>query len=207
MQFSAITVESRFGVTLSNVFITQDSPSEKLLIMLPGRGYTCDHPVLYYLRRAAVQQGYDVLSVQYGFQTSGVDLNAENVAYLQHDVHQAAGQALARGYKRVCVAGKSLGTPLAAELARSRTQEAVSLLLLTPIGGAMQGLGSIPTLAIIGTADALYNAEEVAAYQNHPTIRWKVFDDLNHSLEVPHDWEASLAVLSEVIRACADFIA
>jgi surfactin synthase thioesterase subunit len=207
MQFSSIQTESRFGVTVRHSLITQDTPPDKLLIMLPGYGYTCEHPVLYYLRRAAAQQGYDVLGVQYGFQVTHIDLQAENMAYVQDDVEQAVRPVLSRGYSRVCVAGKSMGTPLAAEVARSLTRESTSLLLLTPVGGAVQGLGNIPALAIIGTADALYSAEEVAAYKNHPTIQWKVFEGLNHSLEVQHDWGASLAVLPEIIRTCEEFIA
>jgi predicted alpha/beta-hydrolase family hydrolase len=206
MQASTVKVESRFGVTLYNSFLMQDSRSEKLLVMLPGRGYTCEHPLLYTLRRAAGQMGFDVLSVQYGFQITNTEPGPEMTAYLQSDVQQAVEPVLARGYRRVCIAGKSLGTPLSAELARSLTQEAVSLILLTPIGGAVQGLGNIPTLAIIGTADPLYSTEEVAAFQNHPSIKWKVYEGLNHSLEVKGDWASSLSSLPDIIRTCQAFL-
>lgn len=201
-----LPVESRFGVTVHNQLLAHDPPSDKLLVVLPGKNYTCNHPVLHYLRRAALTLGYDVLSVEFGFQVANADFDATTVETLQAEVDAAVQPALARGYRRVCVAGKSLGTPLAGDLARSLRVEAVSLLLLTPIGGALQGLGSIPTLAVFGSADVLYAPEIVAAFDGHPTVTCRVFDGLNHSLEVKGDWRASLAVLPDIIAACADFL-
>ncbi|HEX2906811.1 MAG TPA: alpha/beta family hydrolase [Phototrophicaceae bacterium] len=201
-----IPVESRLGVTVPNHLLAHEPPSADLLILLPGRGYTCNHPVLYYLRHAGIERGYDVLSIEYAFQVASRDLDADSLTALAEDVLVATQAVLARGYQRVCIAGKSLGTPLAGELARTITSGAVSLLLLTPIGGALQGLGDCPTLAIIGTADPLYTPELVSAYDDHPTITWQVYDGLNHSLEMPGDWRASLAVLPEIITGCETFM-
>lgn len=203
IQHSSIETESKFGTTAHHLLSTQEGGSDKLLIILPGRGYTTEHPLLYYLRSAALQLGYDVLSVQYGFQAAQIDVTIENMPYIQDDVQQAVKSVLARGYRKICIAGKSLGTPLAAELARSITDAQVSLLLLTPIGAAAQGLGAIPALAVIGTADAAYSADMI---KDDDYLTWRVFEGLNHSLELRGDWRASLAVLPEIIGACAAFL-
>jgi hypothetical protein len=203
LQYDTVQVESRFGVTAHSLFITQQSGSDKLLVMLPGQGYTNDQPVLYYLRMAALELGYDVLSVQYGFQAASIDLTPDNTPYIQDDVSEATRPVLSRGYDRVCIAGKSLGTPLAAGLAHNLTNTSLSLILLTPIGGVTLALGSIPTLAIIGTADKQYVPEHV---KNEPHLTWRVFDGLNHSLEKPGDWRASLAVLQSIIADCETFL-
>lgn len=202
-QVSSIQTHSRFGVTAHHAMFNQDGGSDKLLIILPGRGYTTEHPVLYYLRNAALALGCDVLSVQYGFQAAQIDLTPENTPFVQDDVTAATQPILARGYRHVCIAGKSLGTPLAAELARTISGARVSLILLTPIGGATQGLDGIPSLCVIGTADALYTPELV---QDEPHLTWRVFEGLNHALEFRGDWRASLAVLPEVIAACEAFL-
>lgn len=202
----SISIASHFGVQVSNPLLAHQPPANRLLVMLPGKGYTCDFPLFYFLRRAAFALGFDVLSIQYGFQVTGGDLDLENVHYLLDDARAALEPALQRGYRQVCIAGKSLGTPLAGELARTLTLDRVSLLLLTPIGGALHGLGDRPALALIGTADALYSAELVAAFDGHPTIAWKVYDGLNHSLEVPGDWRASLAALADIIATCEQFL-
>jgi hypothetical protein len=203
VQTNTIEVESRFGVTVHHSLMTHDEGSDKLLIVLPGRGYTAEHPALYYLRKAAVQLGYDVLSVEYGFQAGRIDLTSENMPNLQNDVQAAVQTVLARGYGQICVAGKSLGTPLAVGLARTINDARVSLILLTPVAGATQMTGDLPTLAIIGTVDAAYSPELV---QDEPHLTWHVYDGLNHSLEYKGDWRASLALLPEIIAACEAFL-
>lgn len=207
VQVKTITFQSAFGATTHNHLIRHEAGSDKLLIILPGRGYTTEHPALYHLRAAALQLGYDVLSIEYGFQAARTEFEATQGSYLMDDVMGAVKQVNLSSYRRKAVAGKSLGTPLAAELARSLAEVEVRLLLLTPIGGAVQGLGDIHTLVIVGTADALYSAEEVAGFEHHPTIRWSVFEGLNHGLEVPDDWHGSLSVLPEIIGVCASFLA
>src|SRR5512145_879276 len=121
-----IPVESRLGVTVPNQLLAHDPPSANLLVLLPGRGYTCNHPVLHYLRRAGIERGYDVLSIEYAFQVANRDLDADSLSSLPEDVMTAAQTVLPRGYQRVWIAGKSLGTPLAGELARTITSAQVS---------------------------------------------------------------------------------
>ncbi|MEZ4669457.1 MAG: hypothetical protein R3E39_16240 [Anaerolineae bacterium] len=206
-QVSTITFESAFGSITHNLFLQHDPLSDKLLVVLPGRAYTFDFPALYHLREAALQLGYDVLSIEYGFQAGHKDFEATQSGFLMDDVMGVLTQVNMDSYKRVAIAGKSLGSPLAAELARSMSNVEMRLLLLTPIGGAVQGLGDIHTLAVIGTADPLYSADEVAGFEHHPTIKWRVFEGLNHGLEVPSDWRGSLSVLPEIIGVCANFLA
>lgn len=206
-RMETFTHESRFGVTTTHELLAQPQASDRLLVLLPGRGYTTDYPLFYYLRKAAFRLGWDVLSVQYGFQAARADLQAQDTPALVEETSQIVLPVIRRGYARVCLAGKSLGTPLAAEIARQVQGAAVRLLMLTPIGGALHGLDGFPTLALIGAADPIYAAEEVAAFAHHPTIRWRVFDKLNHSLEVSGDWHGSLAVLPEIIGVCASFLA
>jgi hypothetical protein len=122
------------------------------------------------------------------------------------DVTQAVDQVLARGYSRLCVVGKSLGTPLAAQVAKASDIDHTSLILLTPIGGAMQSIGTMNTLVIIGTADPLYSPEVVGAFDGMDHIHWRVFDDLNHSLAVENDWQASLTVLHPIMETCERFL-
>jgi hypothetical protein len=204
VQTRIIKVESKVGVTIHNPLMFHDDPaSDRLMVMLPGQGYSCDHPVLYYLRRVAINHGFDVLSIEYGFQAAHLEFDAQASATMQDDVWQAVNAVLERGYRQVCIVGKSLGTPLAAELAKTISIGKVSLMLLTPIGDASQGLDTIRTLAVIGTGDLLYSPEMVTA---SPNVEWQVFDGLNHSLEVQGDWRASLTALDRVIAVCEAFI-
>lgn len=201
-----IPILSRFGVTTHNVLLKQDPASDKLLIMLPGRAYTCDFPLFYYLRSAAAQQGYDVLSIEYGFQVAHTTLDAPQAPDLVADITDTVRPVLARKYKHIVVAGKSLGSPLATNLVRSITDAAVSLMLLTPIGDSTTGIDNTRTLVIIGTADPVYSADQVAAFNNHPKVEWRVFEGLDHGLEVTDHWRESVGIMPEIIEACANFL-
>lgn len=207
VQFDTIIFHSPFGATTHNHMMRHDNNADKLLIILPGRGYTTEHPLLYFLRTAALQLGYDTLSIEYGFQAGRSDFEATQGSLLMDDVMGAVNQLNLGNYQRIVVAGKSLGTPLASELARTLQHKDIRLLLLTPIGGAVQGLDDVHTLVIAGDADPMYSKEEVAGFEHHPTVKWRVFERLNHSLEVPEDWHGSLSVLPEIIGVCANFLA
>lgn len=206
IQIDTIPVKSSSGATAYNQLFRHEPDSDRLLVILPGRGYLSEHPVLYYLRVAALELGYDVLSIQYGFQAAQTDLTDEEQAHLIDEVNHALQPVLARGYRRVCLAGKSLGTPLAVSLAPSLPVPEKSLILLTPIGNTAHLTGDLHTLAIIGTADPLYSPEDLAIFKDHPTVQWLVLESLNHGLEAPGDWSASLHALEQITRACVTFL-
>jgi hypothetical protein len=203
-EMMTINTESPFGVTTRNLFSYHEPTTGRLIVMLPGRGYTNEAPVMFHTRQMALENGYDVLSVQYGFQAGNTDIQPEQLPFLQQDVTLAAQPVLARGYREVCIVGKSLGTPLAVELAKTLTTDEISLILLTPIGAALQDMGSIRTLAVIGTKDPLYSPELVN--DASPNMRWRVFDGLNHGLIHDGSWRTSLIALPEIIQACETFI-
>jgi hypothetical protein len=207
LQNTTIDIPTHFGVTARNLFTYHDDPpSNKLLVMLPGRGYTCDYPLLYALRAMALQNGFDVLSVQYGFQAANIELTAEHIPHLQDEVAKVVEPVFSRGYSHICIAGKSLGTPLAAELARNVATDEVSVIMLTPVAGAVEGIKHQRTLAISGTADSLFARDLLPLLNKQGNLTWRVFDGLNHSLEVKNDWRASLAILPEIIATCENFM-
>ena len=200
MPQSFIETVTSDGVRIDHLLVTQEQP-RGLLILLPGRGYTCDYPVLYYLRKAAVALSYDVLSVRYSFQVlpqgSGDAFPSDKLAA---EVDQVVEQVLQPGYERVVIAGKSLGTPLAARYA----EQVERLILLTPIGTSVQDTGATPTLAVIGTADPVYLPEMSEA--TGANVQWLVLEGLNHSLELQGNWDVSLDALRQITQTCADFL-
>ena len=195
----SIEVTTASGVTVDHRLIAHDDPLG-LLILLPGRGYTCDFPVLHYLRKAATDLGWDVLSVWYSFQVVAIPDEQVTMQQLATEVDQAIREALKRGYAQVAIAGKSLGTPLAA----LHADQAERLILLTPVGTSVQDAGAKPTLAVIGTADPLYDADVIGA--SGANVRWMVLDGLDHGLEAAGDWSRSLEALRQITQACVEFL-
>lgn len=206
MTIQQLYVKTDAGVTVGHHLFSHDE-SDKLLVILPGRGYVREHPALHYLRKMAYGLGYDVLCAQYSFQAAPQVVSFDDLG--RNGLSIEAAQALRvlpeRIYTRMCFAGKSLGTPLAATLAQSAPAKDLSLLLLTPVGDAIQLAGELRTLAIVGTADPAYDAALIAEGESRPHVTWRVFNDLDHGLEVD-DWQTSLTVMSQIITACEDFL-
>lgn len=197
------TPAAEFGDVRHRYLYHTDPTSDRLLVLLPGRGYTNEMPLLYGLRMVGVQHGWDTLSVTYGFhaqpeQEPG-DLNAEVRDVLTHE-------GLKRDYRYVCLAGKSLGTPLAIRAAQLNLAEHTSFILLTPVVDSHAQVQGMPTLAIIGTADRAYSPELVESTRQSPNVQWKTVERADHSLEIPGDWRQSLQILTEVMADCEAFL-
>ena len=200
-KYMTIEVTTPSGVVVDQRLIAHEQPVG-LLAMLPGRGYTCDHPVLHYLGKAAAELGYDVLSVRYSFQIAPRGGGAAQMMLesLAGEVDLAISEALKRGYARLCIAGKSLGTPLAVLHAKQTER----LILLTPVGTAALDVGTTPTLAVIGTADPMYQPEQIET--TGANVDWLVLDGLDHGLEAAGDWATSLVALGQITQACVEFL-
>lgn len=187
-----------------------DAPAKGLLITLPGRSmpgvsYSWHQPYFYYLRQVAVQLGYDVLLTEYSFHSSDVDMASITQEQLLAETGKIIRSVLERGYTQLCIAGKSMGTPLAVEHAKRIDAEEKRLILFTPIEDVASKTDEIPTLAIIGTEDYYYNAETIAN-DMRSNIKWLVMDGLHHGLDIDNDWRGSYTALLEMMTACEDFL-
>lgn len=202
-----IDVSSAYGFTLRHTLYWREPAADRLLLLLPGRGYTVEGPTLYHLLYLGLENGWDVLPMPYGFQVRGNDFSFDQMPLLQHDVAASANLALSRGgYREVCVVGKSLGTPLAVELAHQVNVAEKSVILLTPVAGTMSAVGDLRTLAVIGTGDPLYSADVVRLTDSAPNIAWRIFDDLDHGLVDKNNWRVSLRALHDILEACETFL-
>ncbi len=198
-----ISVESAFGITIQNKLVVHDAPSNKLMVLLPGRGYTINAPLTYYLSKIGFQLGYDVLMVNYGFHLTQDKISLDQIPYAHADGVQAVEQVLARGYSEVCLAGKSMGTPIVGTLTQSLSVDKLSAILLTPVQSAEAMVKDTPTVAIIGTRDPYYAPDKI---ENTETLSWKVYDGLDHSLGYPDNWRDSVTVLRSVLDDCEHFL-
>ena len=72
--------DSYAGVRLKiPLVMPDDEPRSRLMILLPGRGYTIDAPLLYYHQVLAWELGYDTLPMQYGFHVAQQSLAIEQI--------------------------------------------------------------------------------------------------------------------------------
>lgn len=200
-QLTHIVTYPTAGQPVRHPFVRQATPTGHLLVIFPGRGYTCENPLLYYLRRAALEVGYDVLCMTYSFQ---VNPSGDEAISLGDELALLMAQVNIADWERVVFAGKSLGTPIAVEQARTHAHKHPGIILLTPIGSSASSARDFPALAFIGTHDRYY--DPVQAGQATGRLRWHVYDRLNHSLEDPLDLERSIHTLADVTAHCRAFL-
>jgi len=171
-----------------------DGTSIGRCVVLPGRQYTQDGPLLFFAAQTALMHGWDVRQVWW---------DAEAPARFSRDVADEIDWVAARldaavdGYDgRVLVVAKSLGT-LAAPLAAARGYEAAWLTPLLTEPEIAKALLSYPgeQLVVIGSDDPFLDQEVLDAL---PGQRLVVPGD--HILRVPGDPAAMVASHDRFVR-------
>lgn len=179
----------------------------KLMVMLPGIGYTCDRPLLYYTGRLAAAMGYEVVRVSYG----GFPMNLRgNEAGLRDCLDSAEAQAREalkavdwHQYDDIVFTGKSIGTVVACRLAQSIGAPS-RCVLLTPLPHTFEG--TVPqAVAFHGTADPWANTPTISAACIEKQVPLYITENANHSLETG-DALRDIANLMSVVEKVKDFL-
>ena len=185
------------------------------VLVMPGTGYNCDRPLLYWAAQALAENGWrvdrmnvrnasDDLSVVTPVINGAIDGWVERVR-----TEDASG--------RLMLIGKSLTTLTYPHVARAHQ---LPFALLTPVinpadfdptdqiipveedGGDVAYPGPAPLIRA-GTADPF----DDRAKANKLTSHVHEYPDANHSIEVPGHWRRSLDYLKEVTASVAQYAA
>lgn len=62
-----LSLPGHHGEPVPNTFVQQDGATDRLAILLPGLGYSCAMPLFYYTERFLLDDGFDVLHVEYAY--------------------------------------------------------------------------------------------------------------------------------------------
>lgn len=152
-------------------------------VVLPGRQYTPDGPMLFFAAQTALARGWDVRQVWW--ETPRFDNDDDEVAWVCDQL-----AATVDGYdRRVLVVAKSLGT-LAAPLAAQRGYQAAWLTPLLTEPDMAEVLTTYPAeqYVVIGESDPFFSRE---VFGSLPGERVLVPGD--HILRVPGDPAAMMS--------------
>src|ERR671934_1509850 len=199
-----------------HTFLQQDQAVRHVAILLPGIGYTCDMPLLYYPSRLLLARGADVLRVEYAYQQRADFKTAtadEQGRWVVADVTAACQAVLAqRDYEQITFVAKSLGTlALGPVLTADPRLAQAHVVWLTPLlrndhlPAHISRWGG-PSLFVIGTADPYYDAAYLAEVQRATGGEVVVVDGADHSLEIQGDVLRSLEAMTQVMRALQRFL-
>lgn len=193
--------------------IRQEQTSDRLAVVLPGSGYTAQAPLLHYAAGIYLQQGYDVLKVNYRYNDEFYDefTMEELTDAIRFDVAKTIDQVLGEStYREFCLIGKSLGTiAIASELERPLFQDAKAI-WLTPLikrKDVFDAMHTFPNLALgfIGDEDPVYDADRCNQLKENPRLELRTVPGTEHSLELPGKPLASIDLLREIMAEIERF--
>lgn len=196
------------GVIRANLMSAENSTQE-LAVVLPGAGYPCSMPLLYYSIEALLLKGYQVLAVDKVYSDDlhwqGFKDRESAFKYVQADSLELFAQISKKFPNQVKVLlGRSLGTYQMACVLEHQAIHPNQVIWQTPSlyeKWPIIGSCGIPGFGIIGTLDQRYRA----AIPHFPPDRI-VIDGADHAMEVPGDVVQSIRILEKVIRATDEWL-
>ena len=199
-----------------HTFFKQDATTDHLTIILPGRGYTAQMPLLFYPITLLLDQGADVLRADYAYDrlpTFGTLSFDQQLRWLWSDVSAACRAGLSqRAYQQVTVIGKSLGTLAMGHLLTTETlPPRVNAVWLTPLVRFEPLREQIKqfqgrSLFVIGTADSHYDPTILADLHQTTGGEVVVVEGADHGFNVKGDVLRSIRVVEQAVRAIQTFL-
>lgn len=214
LNFDSLPIIGYNDQPVSNTFITHPSPAKHLGIILPGYRYPAEMPPLHYASRVLLDQGADMLHVDYTYYRTDFmkQPESEQDKWLSSDVLAACEAGLSRrSYEKITLVGKSLGTVAMGHLLADPRFQKAACIWMTPLLTAEWLCARIEqirprSLFVIGTADQFYQPDVLNRLEQATHGQSLVLQDVIHSLEVPGDIPKSLLALNQIVQALQEFV-
>jgi hypothetical protein len=203
------------GQSVGGTFHKQDAPTDHLAMIFPGYGYSCDRPLLYYPLQILLDQGLDVLQVNYafankpGFWQSGEETRA---IWFGTDAAVAMRSVFEKGdYRHITLIGKSLGTLAVGHIAATMPDLTdVRAIMLTPLLKNPRLVQQIigfkgDILLVVGTGDSLHAPDTLQVIRTARVVEVIEVEGGDHSLEIKGDAMQSLDTLVNVMVGVNEF--
>jgi predicted alpha/beta-hydrolase family hydrolase len=197
-----------------NTLIKQPTPTKHLGIILPGLRYSAEMAPLYYAARVLLDQGADVLRVEYAYYQTDFSQRPESEQdqWISSDVFAACNAGLSyRSYEKITLVGKSLGTIAMGHLLGDNRFQKATCIWETPLLTVEWLCSRIEqaqphSLFIIGTADQFYKPDILKRLELATKGHSLVIEDANHGLEIPGDIPKSIKALEKMVQAFQEFM-
>lgn len=210
------TISDFRGQTLANQFWAADEPNGWLGLILPGRGYTSEMPLMFFTRRMLLWRGVDVLNLNPATRSDAFQnsTDEEQLAWLKADVLSGLKAGLsARNYKGIILAGKSIGSfAIAQAVAEAEAYLPTTLIWITPllrwqlvVDAALKAVG--PQVHVCGGEDPTYDAEILnQILAEKPLANAFIAPGADHILEVQGDEQATYRGIFDAMLFVGNFL-
>ena len=162
--------------------------NKKVAVIFPGMGYHSDKPLLYFSKRIAIENGYEIVEVNYDLPYKAREIMNDKVR-MKESFELAASQikeALCdisfSDYNDVVFIGKSIGTALAAHYDNT-LQVRARHLVFTPVPQTFDLLRKNAGIVFHGLDDPWCPTEIASDKCNELGLELYTINKANHSLE------------------------
>jgi predicted alpha/beta-hydrolase family hydrolase len=213
---TTLTIQGYRDEAVPNRFLRPQGAINHLAVLLPGFGYTLDMPLFYYAQNLLLERGWDVLRVEYAYNThpefqtlSEMERNQWLLADTTAAWRAGLGQ---QTYDRVVLIGKSLGTlAMGHLLTMADPPPNVGAVWLTPLLAEERLRQQIsqyggPSLFVIGTADPHFDPVVLEKMQVATIGEAVVVRNADHGMDIPGDPIASVRAVERVVEALSRFL-
>ena len=203
---SYIEFVSFYGCNLKNLFISHEPKSHSLVVLFPGRGYTCDMPLLYYAGMSTLFKGCDVLNLEYGFYKADKNYVSEDFNKVVNEIATIINMCTLNSYSNIYFISKSLGTLFAGELSVRMSNYNIKNLFLTPLEETIPYMISTKCIGVTGSQDKAFPSSSIGFVKNNSNTEIIIIDDVGHSLETEKSTTTNLEILQHIVKLYEDFV-
>lgn len=199
-----IIVETEWSTPVYYSLAKRKDKSNQLAVLFPGANYPCKAPLLDFTAQVALQKGFDVLMLEYGFQTNRSTEVNDKVGSSLNEMMPVLESYVA-DYQQTVFVSKSIGTVIAGDVS-SRLGTIDTQVFLTPVRTTIAYIcAARRSLVIVGDRDNLFTKEDIQRISGKHNTAVHVVPNADHALRVAGDYSASLSILSNVADWCSDF--
>ncbi len=180
---------------------------KKLAVIFPGIGYHTDKPLLYYSKRIASNNGFDVKEVPYGNFPEGVKGSKEKMEQAFH-IAMEQTEAMLRDvafeqYDVVLFISKSVGTAVASAYGKKKGLHTQNI-FYTPVEASLRFMTD-PGIVFHGTKDSWVETELLTRGCEEKGYRVYLTENGNHSLETG-DVLPDIKNLNDIMSVTEEYI-
>ncbi|MGE7823285.1 alpha/beta hydrolase [Paenibacillus sp. NPDC093718] len=203
MKLEIITVPSYWKTEMKQKYIQLYEKNSKLVVLFPGKNYPCDKPSLHFAGTSALQSGFDLMVLEYGYQAARTNLDVNDLQRVIDESRESVQRIIGK-YKQVVFISKSLGTIVAGEV-HGKLGIPIKHLFLTPIKDTIHYINKFNGLVVYGTEDEVFN-KELANQINIDKVREVIeIPNANHAFET-NKVEESIEILRKLVRIYMEFL-
>jgi surfactin synthase thioesterase subunit len=203
VNISTIKLPSFWGTEVKQKHYKIQQRSTKLAVLFPGKHYSCERPALYYAGTSAVQCGFDLLVLEYGYQAARADLDIDDLPKIIDECMECI-QPIVNQYEQTVFISKSLGTVIAGEVHERLGTSNIHHIFVTPIENTRPYMNRTTGIVIYGTRDSLFSKELVDQITSG-NMRVIEVPDADHSLETM-DVRESIIIQKTLAEIYLDYL-